>query len=153
MQDEARDAELRAIARDATRARKFPPDARCGRCGRQEDLLLRSDNRILCYECQLAERGKAITEADHVAGRANSPLTIAVRASAHRSITEFRSRNGIDDWPNAEGNPLLTAAHFAAGLAAHLVTIARWIKDLAIWLDQRLGPTWWEGGPPCPVAP
>jgi hypothetical protein len=153
MDETPKDAELRAIARTESRARRLPADAKCDGCQGREALSPRPDGRILCYECQLIEAGKAPVEADHVAGRANSPLTVPLPANFHRSVTEFRDRNGVGQWPAADGNPLIAVAHFVAGLAAYLWAIATYLKDLAVKHDQDFGSAWWAEAPRCPVVP
>jgi hypothetical protein len=68
-------------------------------------------------------------------------------------VTELRTQLGGDEWPPADGDPLLTLAHFLHGLGTLLIVIARSLVDLAAYAASRLGPSGWEGAPPAPVVP
>jgi hypothetical protein len=146
------DPNIDALAREATRARRLARDARCETCRTTRHLTER-DGHVLCYACRRAEGGAGPTELDHVAGRANlGGLLVALRQNDHRSVTELRLRLGLDLWPPAEGDPLLTLAHVLAGLASLLFLYAEWLVALAGDLSRRLGPGRWEGAPPAPVV-
>src|ERR1700730_10840912 len=153
MDSSKRDHQLRAIARKQRRELSIPADATCIRCGSGESLSRGHDGTIHCYACQLLEAGKVPIERDHIAGRANSSATIDLRANEHRWMSEFRTANGIDDWPKADGNPAVATGHFLAGIAGIILLIGRWLKDLGVWLDQPLGPGWSRSAPPSPVLP
>ena len=148
------DPELDALARAARRARRMPPDAACATCTTREHLSVRPDGRVLCYADLQAERGVSTVEGDHLAGRANVADAITpLLANSHRTVTDWRRVVGVDDWPHANGDPLLVAAHLLAGLALHLLLIARWFVALAADAATRLGPSGWDGAPPAPVVP
>jgi hypothetical protein len=143
------DPDIDVLARDARRARRLPRDASCGTCRTTRHLANR-EGRVLCYACRRG--GAGTTELDHVAGRANlGGLLVVLRRNDHRTVTELRLRLGLDQWPAAEGDPLLTLAHVLAGLASLLFLYAEWLVALAEDLGRRLGADRWEGAPLAPV--
>ncbi len=148
------DPELDAVARAARRRRRLPPDAACAVCSGRRHLAPAPDGRVLCYACRRAEQGAGPTEADHPAGRRNlGGLVVHLRANDHRTVTELRTRIGIDAWPDAAGDPLLTVAHFLAGMATLLLLVAEWLVEAARHVADRLGPRAWEGARPAPLVP
>lgn len=148
------DPEITTLSRDARRRRRLPPDAACATCGGREHLRRLKDGRVLCYADIRAEGGAVPDEADHPAGRANlGGLVVHLRANDHRTVTEIRLRLGIDGWPPAEGDPLLTCAHLIAGLATLLLLVAETLVDLAHHAADRFGPSPWDGARPAPVIP
>lgn len=148
------DHDLNALARTARRQRRLPPGAACDECGTTQHLHLLSDGRLLCYADRQTERGASSTELDHPAGRHNvGGLIIRLRANDHRTVTEYRTALGIDEWPAAEGDPLLVLAHFLGGLGALLVLLAEWLVGAARHVADRLGPDWWSDARPAPMVP
>jgi hypothetical protein len=146
------DPTIAALAREARRDRLLPRDARCETC-RTTRYLADDAGRVLCYACRRGEAGARPTELDHVAGRRNlGGLIVELRQNDHRAVTELRQRLGIDEWPAAEGDPLLTLAHVLAGFASLLFLYAEWLVALAADLALRLGPDRWEGAPLAPVV-
>lgn len=145
--------DLQALAREARR--DLPPDAACAVCGERRHLRPAPDGRLRCYACRRAERGAGPTEGDHhLAGRRNlGSLTLRLRANDHRTVTELRTRVGLDEWPDAEGDPLLVVAHFLAGMATLLLLVAEWLVDAAAHLAAELGADVWEGARPAPMVP
>lgn len=90
----------------------------------------------------------------HVAGRANSPVTIPIYVNDHRAVLSVAQK----DWPkitqeNPHGCPLIAAAGCIRGfidMARYLIeTLLYWVADmlerLAVYLSGRLGPNWWIG--------
>jgi len=148
------DHEIDALARAARRKRRLPPDAACATCAVSDQLSRRPDGRVLCYEHLREEAGASPVEEDHIAGRENlGGLVVRLRANDHRTLTELRMQLGGNEWPAADGDPLLILAHFLLGLGTLLVILARWLVELAADAARRLGPSWWDGGPPVPVVP
>ena len=148
------DPEIEALARGARRRSRLPPDAACAKCGGRAHLARSPAGDVLCYACRRAADGAGPTEADHPAGQRNlGGLVVHLRANDHRTVTELRTRLGIDDWPDADGDPLLTVAHFLAGMATLLLLVAEWLVDAARQLAVRLGPGAWEGVRPAPLVP
>jgi len=96
--------------RKAKAARRAGENARCT-CGEQNpDALITGGNPKICFECRNRGEGKNTTEKHHVAGKANSPITISIPLNVHRALSMDQL-----DWPqnalrNPDGSPLLTAA-------------------------------------------
>lgn len=152
MRDPVRDPEIDALAREARQRRRLPPGAACETCGGARQLSVRPDGRVLCYEHLQVERGRSPVEADHLAGRENlGGLVVRLQANDHRTVTEMRQRLGTDEWPAAEGDPLLTLAHLLAGVASLLVLVAEWLVDHALHLQATVGAV--DPTRPFPVVP
>ena len=90
----------------------------------------------------------------HVAGRANSPVTIPIHTNDHRAILSVDQY----DWPlltqeNPNGCPLLAAAGCIRGFidtARYLIEkLLYWVADmlekLSVYLSEKLGPNWYIG--------
>ena len=114
--------------------------------------LLADRNPVICYECMLIMAGRAPVEADHVAGKRNSEITVPVAANDHRAILSDNQY----DWPqptlqNPDGSPLLAAAAALRGFAnvvvylidALIIAVAMLLEALDIYLRGQLGPKWW----------
>ncbi len=143
------DPQLRDILRDTRLQQHLPAHARCWHCGTVEQLVLRTEP-LVCYEHQEGPADRI--EQDHIAGRANLPaVTLPLRANAHRRVTRHRSVLGKDEWPAANGDPLLACAHLLAGLASILWLLAEWLKEVALFLAERHGPAWYHGLPAFPL--
>lgn len=80
------------VARLRRGSRRREIDARCARCGYDRSDALVFSDPILCAVCDAHERGVSDIERHHVAGRANSPFTIALNANTHREITALQVR-------------------------------------------------------------
>lgn len=147
------DPDIDAMTRDSRRVARLRRDARCERC-RDPRHLKEVSGKVLCYACRKQDVGASPTELDHLAGRANlAGLLVRLRANDHRTVTELRLRMGVDGWPDAEGDPLLTLAHVLAGIASLLFLFAEWLVELAGDVATRLGPDAWNGAPPGPIVP
>ncbi len=143
---------IAADQRRATAARRAGINARC-RCGedRPEALITRV-KPVTCFECERSNKGKRTTDKHHIAGKANSPITISVPANDHRvrlSVAQY-------DWPartleNPDGSPLLKAAACIRGftdivhslMEEFLRCIADLLEKLDVHLHERIGPKWW----------
>ncbi len=110
----------------------------------------------LCEECYRRLRGKKTTDAHHIAGKSNSPVTIEVRANDHRAALSLAQYN----WPpgtleNRDGSPLLCVAALLRGVCDIIVELfvplmlvcATKLEELDAFFRGRLGPTWWRGTP------
>ena len=88
----------------------------------------------------------------HIAGNANSDLTISIRANDHRAHLSEDQK----DWPaetleNPDGSPLLMASASIRGfidvdlyLIEQLLSwIAEMLETLNAYLIVQLGPKWW----------
>jgi hypothetical protein len=98
----------------------------------------------------------------HIAGTANSPITISIPANDHRSQLSADQH----DWPketleNRSGSPLLRAAACIRGFHDTMLYLADrfldWIADLLETLDsylqERLGLGWWRNTPVADAVP
>jgi hypothetical protein len=142
--------------RKAISARRVGVGARCG-CGESRpEALIRKDNQVICMECNRKKKGMKTTDKHHVAGAANSPVTITLPANDH--VAELTTAQ--HDWPkstleNPDGSPLLAAAAYVRGFIdtiLHLVEKGlHWIADMLekadACLKEKLGPQWWLGTP------
>lgn len=135
---------LKAATAAARRRRRVPAGSICARCGSGDHLVLAPDGQILCYADRRAETGIRPFEEDHIAGIVNvGGVVIRLHPNAHRTVTELRSTLGMDDWPRADGEPLLVLAHALAGIATLLWLAALWLLELS----QAAGN---QGDPPPP---
>jgi hypothetical protein len=145
--------EVDAPVGERRQARRVPRDASCSVCGETRHLTRPPGINILCYACRAAADGRAAVERDHMAGVANvGGLLIDLRANDHRTVTDIRRLLGIDDWPAAEGDPLLVLAHVIAGFGTVLILLALWLVAFAAHAANGLGPDRWIGAPSIPIA-
>jgi len=126
--------------RKAKAARRAGENARCT-CGEQNpDALITGSKPKVCFECRNRSEGKNTTEKHHVAGKANSPITISVPLNVHRALS-------IDqlDWPtetlrNPSGNELLKIAASIRGYIdanQYLVETLRSLPELLEKLAEK----------------
>jgi len=146
---------IRAHVRTATAERRVGTGAKCA-CGesRPEALIAGSDP-VTCAACDRKGHGKTPLDNHHVAGRANSPITIPVPVNDHRAILSSAQYA----WPkntleNAEGSPFIAAAAYIRGIAdtvTHLVGQLLWVAEILETADsffgKRLGRKWWRKTP------
>jgi hypothetical protein len=105
-----------------------------------------------CEECDRRKNGHSIFDNHHVAGQANHPLTIPIRANDHNAILSEAQRA----WPrqtleNKDGSPLLAGAGCIRGFVDTvrylmdqlLLWIAQFLEKLDAFLRLHLGPKWW----------
>jgi hypothetical protein len=111
---------------------------------------------MICAACKRKKEEKTTVDNHHVAGKANSPVTMPVPVNDHRADLSASQQ----DWPketlqNPDGSPLLVAAAHIRGFVDYLVYLAKkflhWsaemLEELDKFLRQRLGPQWWRGTP------
>jgi hypothetical protein len=146
-----------ACQREAIAERRVGHGAKCQFCGESRPFaLIAKCEPLSCAECKYQQDGKRTTEAHHVAGRSNHPLTIMIPANDHRA----RLSEGQRDWPketlrNRNRSPLLTAAACIRGFTDTLYYIVDellpWIADmlevLNEYLVQHFGQSWWTSTP------
>jgi len=147
---------IAAHQRQVTAARRVGPDKQCA-CGeaRPEALITHSDP-TLCAACKRKSEGKTTMDNHHVAGKANSPITIPVPVNDHRAELSVAQC----DWPkktreNPDGSPLLAAAASIRGFMDTIVYLVesglRWaaemLEQLNAMLTERIGPKWWLDTP------
>ena len=152
-----------AHGRKVRAARRVGTGARCSLCreARPQALTSRS-SPLICAECQREQQGKNTSDKHHVAGKANSPITIPVPVNDHCAELSPAQQ----DWPkgtleNREGSPLLAAAARIRGFADTITYLmnklllpsAEMLEDLDRFLKERLSPLWWRGTPVGQFAP
>src|SRR5271169_4791948 len=140
--------------REAMATRRIGEGRKC-KCGESRTrALIPGSDPMLCAKCDRKERGKSTFDNHHIAGRANSPVTIPLPVNDHRAeLSEAQM-----DWPkptleNPARSPLLSGGAHIRGLVDVLIYLAqtflRWIADMLECLDtlleQKLGPNWWKG--------
>jgi hypothetical protein len=129
------DPTLRSILRDERAEARAEAIGPCDVCGSHVDLTA-TRHGPRCYEHRLGV--EAAVEADHVAGIINiAGLTVRLRGNAHRRVEMIRTALGMDEWPDAEGDPFLELAHLLGGLATLLWLAAQWLIDSVA--ARRLG--------------
>lgn len=125
----------------------------CPDCGEgRAEMLVRGSRPKRCLKCYARHNNKKTTETHHVAGEANSPITMETPIMDHKTLSE-----GQLEWPpgvlsNADGSPLLAAAGYLCGAAdfiEHLVVnglryIADFLQRLDTWLREHVNPIWWK---------
>jgi len=151
-----------ASFRRAIATRRVGVGAKCA-CGEDRPYaLIAGSDPVTCAECKRKNEGKTTVDEHHVAGKANSPLTISVPANDHRAQLSVEQYG----WPkdtlrNPDGSPLLAAAACIRGIRATIVylldKLLDWIPEvlekLEAWLVKTLGPKWWLGTPLEQFAP
>jgi hypothetical protein len=102
---------VRTLQRRAQAARRAGQNTRCA-CGetRLEALVIGS-KPACCAECRRKKKGQTVMDNHHVAGKANSSVTVSIPVNDHRAVLSVAQY----DWPrttleNPEGCPLLAAA-------------------------------------------
>jgi hypothetical protein len=148
---------IKAAARRSKVERRLGEAKSCTQCGesRSEAIVARSRPR-LCEQCYRVRRGAKKTDAHHIAGKANSPITIEVPANDHRGALSAAQY----EWPpktlqNPDGSPILRMAGAVRGVTdfiAELVTrflesCARGLELLDNVVRQKLGDAWWVDTP------
>ncbi len=117
---------------------------------------------MICAHCDRKVKGKATLDNHHVAGKANSPVTIPVPVNDHLA------RLNVDqyEWPketleNPNGSPLRAAAARIRGfidvvyylIEKLLLGIPEALEELDDFLVKIRGPEWWKGTPLEKYAP
>jgi hypothetical protein len=148
------DDPIKAFQRKAKASRRTGINNRCA-CGetRVEALIA---NTGVCAECLRKRKGQDIMDDHHVAGKANSPATVAVPVNDHWAVLSEAQY----DWPkatveNPEGCPLLAAAGCIRGFidtTLYLIDellhwIAKMLEVLSALLLERFGTQWWLNTP------
>jgi len=142
-----------AYQRKAAAARRLPVGSRC-ECGEtRPEALIPGTNPLICAECDRIKREKSISDNHHVAGRANSPVTIPVLANDHRAELSTSQY----DWPkktlqNPNRSPLLSLAASSRGFVDTnaylaeklLLPQAEAFEYLDALLTEKFGPEWWK---------
>jgi hypothetical protein len=143
---------LNRAVRQSKRTRTLGPNAHCATCGSTTPAALkRYKQRVLCYECHMAESGKTTVEDHHVLGRKNADETIGLSSNVHREVSDQRY-----DWPeevraNPNRDPLIWSASLCFGVRDLCALLARWLHRVGTWLvnlaqqlTEQHGPAWWQ---------
>src|ERR1039458_6972292 len=129
---------IRASQRRATVARRFGEDAKCA-CGEtRPEALIPNSKPLICAECQRRNGKRSTMDNHHVAGKANSPVTIPIPVNEHRAVLSTAQYNGPKDTlENPNGSPLLKGAACIRG-TADIRILLTWIASLLEALDSQL---------------
>jgi hypothetical protein len=154
MENPPRRDPIRAHQRKAVAARRAGQNAQCA-CGeRRPEALISGSKPVICAECQRQRKGQSVFDNHHIAGRANSRVTVPVPANDHRaelSAAQYDWQNGTLE--NPDGSPLLKGAACIRGATEWIVYVLKellpWIADMLEMLDSilvtRQGRYWWRG--------
>jgi hypothetical protein len=111
---------------------------------------------LICAEHRADASGRSWIEGHHVPGRANDPDDVVFPpANDHAVLTELQRFWPRETLRNPDGSPLLRAAAALRGwldvLRLILERTVGWIPSfleaLDAWLEQEIGPRWWDGFP------
>lgn len=147
---------IQKYARSAKAVRRVGTDAQCS-CGeRRPEAFTACSTPPVCAACKRKSEGTSTRDEHHVAGKANSPVTIPVPVNDHRaelSVAQY-------DWPketldNKDHSPLLAAAGAVRGSVDTIIYLLKtallWVADLLELLHEflfaHLGSGWWIGTP------
>lgn len=154
---------IRAAQRKTRAQRRVGLGARCASCGESRPgALIAGTKPMTCTACKRTKNGGSTMDKHHVAGKANSTVTIKVSVNDHRAILS----DAQYDWSretreNPDGCPLRAAAACLRGFIDtidYLVTsLLHWIVDmlelLSDLLKEKFGPQWWAGTPLAHFSP
>lgn len=143
---------IAAHQREAMARRRIGENAQCG-CGESRpEALVSGSNPTICAACDRKKRGKATVDRHHVAGKANSPITIPIPINDHRA----RLSADQHDWPgrtleNPNRSPLLAIAASLRGYSDTTIYLLEtllhpdMLEALDAFLIEKHGPEWWIG--------
>lgn len=121
---------IATVTRHARRSAQFPDKATCSACGETNPCaLVAKTHQSICYECQNKQEGKTGVEHHHIAGRANSEVTVSIPANDHRVLSDWQQEWPASTLRNPDGSPLLGAAAALRG----------WLDVLKLLIDRALG--------------
>ncbi|MGH7239427.1 MAG: hypothetical protein ACREHG_05085 [Candidatus Saccharimonadales bacterium] len=120
-------SELAALRRREQRTALEGARCACGETDRRA-LMIESEP-LTCYQCAAKRDGKSGVERHHVAGRHNSPVTIAIPANDHRILSDLQQDWSRRTLQNPEGSPLLAMAAMLRG----------WLDIIALLIERSLG--------------
>lgn len=145
---------IAAYQRKAVAERRVGEGAQCA-CGESRpEALISGNDPVRCIECNRKLLGQATVDDHHVAGKANSPITMPAHANDHTAELTVAQC----DWPketleNTDGSPLLRAAASIRGFVDSLLYLIDkfilWIPEMLEAVDALLvktrGPKYWVG--------
>jgi hypothetical protein len=137
---------IRKYQRKATAARRVGEGARCA-CGesRPEALLTRSSS-IVCAACDRKSKGQTTNDKHHVAGKANSPISVTVFVNDHRAELNTAQY----EWPkmtrvNPTGDPNLKIAGGIRGVILLITYLDKFLLSGAEHLERPARDRWPKG--------
>jgi hypothetical protein len=143
-----------AYGREAIAARRVGEGRKCTKCGEtRPTALIPSSDPISCACCDRKKRRRKTTDNHHIAGKANSDITIATPVNDHRAeLSEAQHDWSKRTLENPARSPLLSAAAHIQGFVDTLAYLAEqlllWIVEmlelLDTFLEQKLGQEWWK---------
>ncbi len=117
-------------------ARRAGENARCN-CGEQNPDALITAKPTICFECKNRSEGKKRNENHHVAGKANSPITMSTPANIHRALSMDQIDWPVETLRNPSGNQLLKIAGSIRGfLDTHDRLVNALIRPLPELLEK-----------------
>jgi hypothetical protein len=138
--------------REEIAERRLGNQTSCTVCGETYPFALeqKTDPR-LCTECRKEREGMTRMEYHHIAGEANSDITISVPANAHARLSEDQRDWRRQTLENPDGSPLRRAAGCIQGFVDNLVYLAEefllWVAEMLEMLDdylvEKFGRQWW----------
>jgi len=144
---------IAAYQRKTKAVRRVGVNTRC-ECGEaRPEALIPQSTPMICAACQRKSRGKNTMDKHHVAGKANSSVTVSIPVNDHRARLSVEQY----EWPpdtlrNPNRCPLLRIAACIRGfintvhylIDALLVGVVEILEGLSRRLWNRLGPNWWR---------
>jgi hypothetical protein len=141
-----------AYRRKVKAARRIGENRKC-KCGESRpEALIPSSDPITCAACNRRTHKKSDADNHHIAGKANSPITIKLGVNDHRAEMNVSQQ----DWPrktleNPDSSPLLSGAAHIRGFVDLIVYLVQqfllWVADMLELLDttleRKLGRKWW----------
>lgn len=145
---------IAACQREAVAKRRVGEGAQCA-CGESRaEAPISGSDPVRCIECNRKLLGQTTVDNHHVAGKANSPITMPAPANDHSAVLTVAQQ----DWPketleNPDGSPLLRAAASIRGFVDYLLYLIDkfilWIPEMLETLDallvKKLGRKYWLG--------
>lgn len=146
---------IKTGVRKAKAQRRVGQGASCTQCPeKRAEMLVRSSRPKLCLKCYALKKGKKTTETHHIAGKANSPITVEIPVKDHRTLSEAQYEWPPETLQNSDGSPLLALAgslHGVADFVGELIValihyLAETAEKIDAWLREKHG-MWWKDGP------
>jgi hypothetical protein len=145
---------IAAYQREAVAERRVGEGAQCA-CGESRaEALIAGSEPIRCIECNRKVLGQTTVDDHHVAGKANSPITMPAPTNDHAAeLTVAQYAWPKETLENPDGSPLRRAAASIRGFVDYLLYLIDkfilWIPEMLEAIDaflvKKLGPKWWVG--------
>jgi hypothetical protein len=154
---------IKREVRKAKAEQRVGPDARCSSCGESRpEALISGSDPMICANCQRVSKGLTTFDNHHVAGKNNSPVTIAVEVNDHRarlSGDQYSWAKRVRE--NPDGDPLIAIAAGLLGFAdtvlylidKFLIKAAECVIAAADFFKELRGDKYWLGTPMEAFAP